>query len=96
MFNVYGVANEQRGLYCMRKDGLRVGHLKQILSGLPDDLPICYQRIEDAYFKKHGWKPEFTLNENNSTDESEYGDYIHAWWAYYDYTYECLRIQAHY
>ncbi len=35
---------------------LRVGELKRALEGLPDDMPVVYQRIEDYYFKEAGWE----------------------------------------
>ena len=36
---------------------LTVGQLRKSLEGLPDYMPVAYQRIQDVYFNKHGWKP---------------------------------------
>lgn len=32
-----------------------VRELRERLQGLPENLPVLYQRIEDAHFDKHGW-----------------------------------------
>lgn len=43
---------------------LTVGSLRKALRGLDDSVPVYYQRIEDAYFKKHGWsKTSVFLND---------------------------------
>ncbi|AEK57885.1 hypothetical protein Atc_1236 [Acidithiobacillus caldus SM-1] len=35
---------------------LTVGALKQMLERLPDCTPVFYERLEDEYFKRLGWK----------------------------------------
>ena len=47
---------------------LTVGELKRWIEDykLPDDAKIWYQRIEDVYFKKRGWK---TRNMCNTLDD---------------------------
>lgn len=35
---------------------LSVGDLKELIKDLPDNMPVAYQRIEDMYFEKYGWK----------------------------------------
>lgn len=35
---------------------LTVKALREMLSGLPENMPVMYQRIEDVYFEKHNWK----------------------------------------
>lgn len=34
---------------------LTVAGLRNVLQGLPENLPVLYQRIEDVMFEKHGW-----------------------------------------
>lgn len=48
----------EAGLYGHRQDGLTLGQLRQRVErwgDLPDDTPVCIERIEDVYFEKHGW-----------------------------------------
>ncbi len=33
-----------------------VGQLKELIKDLPDDVILYNERIEDIYFKEHGWK----------------------------------------
>lgn len=37
---------------------LKVGDLLKVIkeNNLPDDMAVCYHRIEDLYFDKHEWK----------------------------------------
>lgn len=35
--------------------GLTVGKLRESLEGLPDNMPVFYQRMEDSLFEKNGW-----------------------------------------
>ncbi len=35
---------------------LTVGALRHILADLPDCMPVFYERIEDAYFDRYGWR----------------------------------------
>ena len=35
--------------------GLTVGKLRTNLEGLPDNMPVFYQRMEDSLFEKNGW-----------------------------------------
>lgn len=45
---------------------LTVGGLRKALEGKPDNTPVYYQRIEDAYFEKFGWQDDVvTLKEND-------------------------------
>jgi hypothetical protein len=42
----------------MKMHTLTIGQLQEVIkrSGLPDDTPVVYERIEDAYFDNHNWK----------------------------------------
>lgn len=55
---------------------LTVGELKKILINLPDDAKVYYQRIEDRYFKKHGWT---TLKKPSPDYPNEFDEWIGAW-----------------
>ena len=35
---------------------LTVAQLRECMVGLPENVPVLYQRIEDLYFDKHHWK----------------------------------------
>ena len=41
----------------MRGHVLTAGELMIWLKQVPPDAAIFYERVEDVYFKKHGWKP---------------------------------------
>jgi hypothetical protein len=45
-------------------NSMTVGQLRKSLDGLPDDMPVLYQRIEDLYFENYGWVGEQLLWEN--------------------------------
>lgn len=67
-----------------------VRQLKERLNGVPDDTPILYQRIEDVYFKKHGWKT-IELPWDQITSE-----YIEAFQSYYRPKQKVFVIDAHF
>lgn len=50
---------------------LTVGELRKRIADLPDDAKVFYQRIEDVYFKEHGWTTRNKV--------SEYPDYPDEW-----------------
>ena len=88
---------------------LTVGTLRKSLEGLPNDMPVLYQRIEDTYFRNHGWKShgltwERHTRYNHETREIEDHDdicqYIVAWDAYQvttpDESEVAFVINAHY
>lgn len=70
---------------------LTVGQLKKALEGVPDDTKVYYQRIEDQYFDKYGWKPKLL-----TWEPGEKCEYIQAWSAYKCDDSEEFVINAHY
>ena len=46
--------------------------LRELLAGLPENIPILYQRVEDVLFEKNGWKavplPWGALHEASAAD----------------------------
>jgi hypothetical protein len=59
---------------------LTVGGLRKILEGLPPRTPVHYQRIEDVYFDKHGWKPDLLIPD---PDMAEFKDeFVRAFCAF--------------
>ena len=85
---------------------LTVGNIKQLIAKLPDDTKIYYERIEDVYFKKHGWKatplaadmwadrafPDQVLEEYKDLK----GEWIETYEAFYNEEENALKITAHY
>ncbi len=65
----------------MEDHSLTVDELRKQLRGLPGETPVFYHRIEDVYFKKHGWKPDYTIA-NEYPEPSEEGEYIRAFSAF--------------
>lgn len=57
---------------------LTVGQLRKAMEGLPDDAPVVYQRIEDFYFERHGWK---TVDRRSLDVPEQQTNYIRAYWA---------------
>jgi hypothetical protein len=80
---------------------LTAGQLAEVVYGLPADTPIYYQRIEDIYFDKHGWKPDLLVPDDFEPSIREYDNqYVRAFCAF---TYKIngkgkkhLCITAHY
>ncbi len=62
---------------------LTVGQLKKRLKGLADDMPVFYQRIEDVYFKKHGWGSHSAMVPSGFPEEAKHkeldDEYIRVW-----------------
>ena len=58
---------------------LTVGELRKKLEGLPDDMPVYYQRIEDVFFKKHGWKPVEMMDQYHRQIPDEFVRAFDAW-----------------
>jgi hypothetical protein len=69
-----------------------VGDLRRKLKGLPDGMPVYYQRIEDVYFRKRGWKTRRLLWEPPNV----YADYISVWDAYAHHLGKVFVLDAHY
>lgn len=55
--------------------GLTVGKLKESLEGLPDNMPVFYQRIEDNYFEKNNWKTTKFVWDTHKASPSYSKDY---------------------
>ena len=74
---------------------LTVGALRRVLAELPDDSRVFYERIEDVYFKKHGWKPDKLIRTDHTEPEDNLNDeYIRAFCAFeHD---SDVHITAHY
>lgn len=73
-----------------KENYLTVKELRKCIARLPENTPVFYHRIEDVYFKKHGWKPDLLV-----TDEWEEGDeYIRAF-AVFKHS-DGVCITAHY
>lgn len=71
---------------------LTVGRLREAIKDLPDDAPVLYERIEDVYFDKHGWKAELKPGEF-----PEYpSQYIRAFTSVKYKEDDALYITAHY
>jgi hypothetical protein len=77
---------------------MTAGTLKKILEGVPDNAKVVYQRIEDAYFKEHGWDPVKIpgekLNDFGNAVENTYDDYVNVWGCFMSGEFFC--ITAHY
>lgn len=73
---------------------LTVAELREKIAALPENMPVMYQRIEDVYFEKHGWKA-IPL----TWDDQDLSDYIPAFGAYVtsdDDGNRVLCVHAHY
>lgn len=88
-------------------DYLTVGELKEVIVDLPDDCKVYYERIQDLYFEKNGWKATPLasdawyeragfVNEDGSPCENEPGEWIDAYEAFYNKKENALKITAHY
>ena len=81
---------------------MTVGALKKALENVPDDAEVRYQRIEDVYFKKHGWdsivkKIPWGLMENEPDFPPEdYSQYIEVFSAYLVKKENVFILNAHY
>ena len=78
---------------------LTVGHLKRILKTLHDDVPVYYERIEDAYFDNN-WTPDLLVADDYSPDIRELdSEYLRAFTAFkekHDGKVVAVCITAHY
>jgi len=74
---------------------LTVGDLRSAMKDLPDNAKVYYQRIEDVYFEKHGWKPDLLVPDDFMPDERELDNqYVRAFAGFkYDGR---LCLTAHY
>ena len=70
---------------------LTVGELRNALEGLPDGMPVYYERIEDSYFDVNGWTTREMLFEYDSTAE-----YIRAFGSYHHKKEDVFVINANY
>lgn len=61
---------------------LTVGDLKKHIRDLPDDTPVCYQRIEDMYFENNGWTTNPILWERWEGRPDDMTEAITAWGCY--------------
>jgi len=69
---------------------MTVKDLKRSLNDIPDDYKIYYQRIEDIYFNKHGWKGK------KIKFYDSFSEYIRAFSAYPKKNNKILVINGHY
>jgi hypothetical protein len=70
--------------------------LKELLAGVPDDVPVYYERIEDYYMEPgRGWTKN-AVRVADSTDPLYSNDYHQAWGAWYDKEHKALFITAFY
>lgn len=74
--------------------GMTVGDLKRLIKDFPDDAKVYYQRIEDVYFKKHGWNN--TTIERLDGDESYQGEYVWLQGFLFNRENNILYLSAHY
>jgi len=79
------VVVDEKSFYMTAED------LKKALENVPDDTPVYYQRIEDIYFEKHGWKREWM-----SFDEDGTSEYTRAFSAYLHPDTDRFVLNAHY
>lgn len=70
---------------------MNAGDLKKALQGVPDDMPVYYQRIEDFYFKDHGW-----TGKKMKFDENTNSEYVNAFSAHVHPATRLFIINAHY
>ena len=61
---------------------LTAGQLKKLLENVPDDARILYERIEDVYFKEHGWN-NVVVEKPNGIYPDEKDQYIPAFCAFF-------------
>jgi len=63
---------------------LTVGQLRRVLENLPDNTKVYYQRIEDAYFEKHGWTPDLLVPDDSKHIYPDIPDneYVRAFCAF--------------
>lgn len=76
----------------MKDYHLTVGDLRKKLEGVPDNIPVLYQRIEDRYFDNGNWTTE--RYQQNSYDGPQ--NYIRAFASYYIEEGNVFVIEAHY
>lgn len=77
---------DKKDIYMTVKD------LKKALMGVPDDYKVYYQRIEDIYFKQHGWKGK----KMQFDFPRQYSEYTRAFSAYPKRRQKAFVINAHY
>jgi len=73
---------------------LTVKELKKRIENLPDDMPVCYQRIEDVYFSEHHWRT--TIGNYRHEADSEYIPAFNCLTTMTTAGVEVLGICAHY
>ena len=74
--------------------GMTVGDLKRLIKNFPDDAKVYYHRIEDVYFKKHGW--DKTTIEIINGDVSFQGEYVWLQGLLFIKKKNILYLSAHY
>lgn len=77
---------------------LTVRELRRVIAPMRDDAIVSYERIEDSYFTKHGWKPSLTIPEGDPLYADINNEYIHGFccWKYEKDNQQYLLISAHY
>ncbi len=74
--------------------GLTVKDLRRWLKKLPDETRVYYQRIEDAYFEKHGWDNTSIKREGGAGFCEE--EYVWLQTIIFDEKKNILYLSAHY
>ena len=70
---------------------MKVKDLRKALRGVPANAEVRYQRIEDVYFKKHGWKGKMF-----KVDEPFENEYIEVFSALLLKDENVFILNAHY
>lgn len=70
---------------------MTVKDLKKSLQNVPDNYKVYYQRIEDIYFLKYGWK-----GKKMKFNDPFFSEYIEAFSSYSKKKNKCFVINAHY
>lgn len=79
------------------KDYMRAGRLLELLSAVPEDTPVYYQRIEDGYFDHgSGWTEQSLSVDDKWQGGGVISQYVQVWSAWYDKEHKCVFITAHY
>lgn len=50
---------------------LTVGELRERIAGLPDNMPVFYERIEDSYFDKLHWTSHAFVSEERPAEDCD-------------------------
>ena len=70
---------------------MTISELRDLLKGLPGDSRVTFERIEDVYFRNHGWTTVKVKDEDNNWDD----EFVESSLGFYNQDNKILCIKGH-